>query len=80
MSNESCVTCRFFSQHVGDAEYGLCRRRAPQPVGIIHDEPIAKKLFSLWPETEYDQWCGDFEPRRLATKKGYRALRAAPKP
>lgn len=68
-----CWDCRFWSSDfrddAPDADHsfsrGECRRHAPISgmVGLGRFE-------TLWPQTESDDWCGDFEALKPSTEDG----------
>jgi hypothetical protein len=58
---DSCMTCVFFkpSNYYG---LGECRNHSP----IIKDEKILESIPNRkWPTVIEDDWCGDFEARRI---------------
>jgi hypothetical protein len=52
-----CETCRFWVEDQEDEEIGCCHRYPPRVVIRRGDCPD-----SLWPETDYDDWCGEHQP------------------
>ncbi len=59
---ETCEKCRWWD--IVQEKDGHCRRYAikpyiPNPEGLCSDE-------ALWPITQHDDWCGEFEPHRPA--------------
>lgn len=52
-----CDECRFWAVNEACNEEGICRRYAARPL-------IGTDLLDLsvsWPETQADDWCGEFE-------------------
>lgn len=67
----ACKDCHFWERN--DEEGNGCCCRFP-PVPILHtDEKCAR---AVWPETEPEDWCGEFSPSS-SRKKG---KAASPKP
>lgn len=56
-----CDNCRWWSGSPDSAD-GECRRRSPH----THTQygPGYAPGVAVWPETEWDNWCGDFESRK----------------
>jgi hypothetical protein len=57
-AEQECGNCRFYT--------GLCRRYAPRPVLL---DPISNRPWvrSWFPETDGDEWCGEWEQREGAS-------------
>lgn len=54
----TCDECRYWEvADGGHGIYGECRRHAPA-LRQIKDEDVA-----VWPPTEMDQWCADWDPK-----------------
>lgn len=55
-----CGDCRFWrhSSSTPSAEYGECRRNAPQ--ATLHFSGANR---TYWPETADSDWCGEFQPK-----------------
>ena len=54
-----CESCRFWDadQELSKRSYdGKCRKRAPIPITIGEEDPIA-----CWPQTTAEDWCGEAE-------------------
>lgn len=62
---QRCELCRFWPWSRYPTQ-GDCRRRAPmvfqQPISWRGDE-VTMGAVRHWPQTDRDDWCGDFEPR-----------------
>lgn len=58
---ERCENCRFWEhyRHRMGQFRGMCRRFPPTP--IYTKRPPVPMLF---PETQKDDWCGEFQPRK----------------
>lgn len=50
MRKPRCEDCRFFAAM--DDDKGECRRKPPRPLGL--------NTMAVWPNTDVDQWCGDW--------------------
>jgi len=60
---QRCETCRFFEAIYQDHSLGLCRRYPPYPEGLVAPgPPRPDKSLGFWPETEPDEWCGEYQP------------------
>jgi hypothetical protein len=57
---KACEMCRHWDPIFGDPPkgFGYCRRYAPGPIGI---RGTAKRFVTVWYETEWDDFCSDFE-------------------
>lgn len=63
MTSEICCgTCKFWLHIEGNE--GVCRRYPPRYTG--HDEPYWTHNFWAFPETEAEDWCGEFRIRQVA--------------
>lgn len=63
---ERCKNCRFWKCNgANDEDYGLCRIRAPSTTSGYERTPSIKRFVTItaWPETECDDWCGEFQPK-----------------
>jgi len=60
----TCKSCRFWDNEAIHST-GLCRRHAPRAVVVV-DKAAARCEIATWPETEPDDWCGDYQPPPLA--------------
>jgi hypothetical protein len=63
-----CEACRHWDRLYPDAQIGRCRRHAPQP----------GRPGTGWPETDNDDWCGEWETS--TPLKWLRASRTGQKP
>ena len=61
----SCSECKFWDDRKN--EFGECRRYAPK----ANVKSIGEDGGVLWPETHYDQWCGDFEGNQSYQDEAY---------
>ena len=50
-----CEKCVFWELILGDT--GLCRRNSPAPPGPNEDA-------YMWPRTDVEDWCGEFQQKR----------------
>lgn len=63
-----CNDCKYWTNYKGRKEDGQCRRFNPELVtdisggGIATAIGISTKVKTMWPETSYDDWCGEFAP------------------
>ena len=58
---ECCWNCRFFLSAGSENKPSfVCRRRAPIPY-LLDLEDEVKDVEAVWPGTETEEWCGDFE-------------------
>lgn len=66
----ACSTCRFWHTDEPDDEEGICRRNPPHVAGGSFG--FTNQLFGLiwrssgteWPETNKDDWCGEYQQGR----------------
>ncbi len=63
-----CDNCRFWLAKIVDGhpdDYGKCRRYAPRPTTtpLLDDDGLVGVSFTYWPETSFDEWCGEWVPR-----------------
>lgn len=58
-----CGSCRFwdFSNARETDKKGACRRHAPLPTVVAHDNETMGQVFALWPDTNSYDWCGEWE-------------------
>lgn len=59
----SCDACRYWWQEKvrrTAAGWGQCRRMPPS---LPSDREDKLKLVGIWPETEADDWCGEWQAR-----------------
>lgn len=54
----TCRTCRFFYEEKAN-EISECRRRSPTVECSLEDSDL---LYSVWPDVEPDDWCGEYQP------------------
>ncbi|WP_367874544.1 hypothetical protein [Luteolibacter sp. Populi] len=54
---KACEECTFWNRL--DGEHGECRRHAPQTVSFQVDDEV--RFESMFPATDAEDWCGDFE-------------------
>lgn len=83
MAERRCETCEFwgrFSVHSpaaeGLANWGECRRRAPtvmspSMVALKHDDGTEERLFSAFPQTAEDDWCGEHERKMTEAEQAF---------
>ena len=58
---ECCERCRFWHRlGKGFGDRGTCHRNPPN-LGIFQ-APARMSFVGYWPETEPDDWCGEFVP------------------
>ena len=59
MNGWSCENCRMWQGLYEKSKTGTCRRHAPRPTfdSLVTDSEV------LWPTTERDDYCGEFEGR-----------------
>lgn len=57
--SKTCDKCRFWDDT--SWKTGECHKTAPIHVSLPMPGKSACK--AIWPETSYDDWCGDFEKR-----------------
>jgi hypothetical protein len=58
---EGCGSCRFWwreKSRRGGLGWGQCRRMPPA-LPIVRTDKL--KLVGIWPETEADDWCGEWQ-------------------
>ncbi|MEJ2816396.1 hypothetical protein [Caulobacter sp. CCG-8] len=62
-----CAQCKFWIDgNDGSSEDepfsvpGECRRKAPTPFLVPHDEPSFGRGQAYWPQTGHDDFCGEF--------------------
>lgn len=61
---ERCADCKFYWN-------GYCRRNPPEL--IVHDpRPGYGGVYSAYPETTNDGWCGEFKPKAEAQASEHR--------
>jgi len=51
-----CKTCHLWDEHE-HAPYGYCRAKSP----IIEIEEGTSNGIGIWPITDPDDWCGEYE-------------------
>lgn len=71
-TTRTCEHCRWWDYIAHDGEIrmvGLCRRRTPVAMHATNPQRPGEPL---WPETEWKDWCGEFEPDSRAAKGGER--------
>jgi len=60
-----CVACKFWERDPQRPERGKCRRHAPS----FHPDPNMYNFSGrdnhegMWPETDENEWCGEFQSR-----------------
>ena len=52
--SETCQSCTYWVTPGNSAEDGRCKRYAPAP--------HAQTVILVWPVTQPDDWCGEFQP------------------
>ncbi len=57
MAQRRCDNCKFWHRLTDD--FGDCHRNAPV---VTSNKPKDSRLFAMWPETDSDDWCGEFLP------------------
>lgn len=68
MKNENCKNCKFWISYKGTGFDGYCRRYAPQVIASVSGGGAATVIGistdakTVWPETSYDDWCGEYQP------------------
>ena len=54
-----CSDCLFWEYE--ESNFGECRRRSPQFVGVVHKNPgPGSPNEAAWPKTYGWDWCGEF--------------------
>lgn len=69
--HQTCANCLYWDRN--DPEFnddlGRCLRRAPLPLASpANREPEGR--FAVWPQTDCDDWCGEWAPSPVAQGKG----------
>lgn len=64
MSNETCLTCRYWTQLSTAPHKGTCRKNPPT-AKITSTEPYPMGVF---PHTTKSDWCGAWTPSSTFTK------------
>lgn len=58
-----CINCVFWVRD-GETQSGTCHRRAPVAAIVSEQSPggnaLQPSIYSAWPATLADHWCGDF--------------------
>ncbi len=64
---DRCERCRFWEEFQDSDGWGHCHRYAPRPVvdPLRRDEEGHAYMVAYWPETDADEWCGEFQPLPL---------------
>ncbi len=71
-ANVTCVNCSFWNPGEKDApnsKLGTCQRFPPTPVQNVEWEGHGGnyrqgyEIVSWWPETEPNDWCGEWRPK-----------------
>jgi len=71
----TCQTCKYWTAFKGSKEKGQCRRFSPEVVPETDGGGIATLFFvstdlkTKWPETLYDDWCGEYESKQAPEPK-----------
>lgn len=62
MGRGSCQICHWWKPVDEKRTIGQCRRNPPQvaPWATDNQHPIVYVSVSHWPETQADEWCGEF--------------------
>lgn len=60
----SCNECKYWSSFKGKKEEGQCRKYTPDVIPNVSGFPLFFGTCNetVWPETAFDDWCGEFEP------------------
>ena len=61
MKEECCQKCRYWRQKID--KRGECHRYAPRP------QLVEKELDNLWASTYSEEWCGEFENKKIKELK-----------
>lgn len=56
-----CEDCRFWKVWNKKEGYGACRRNPP--MDTLDSIPGMNRLEPVWPDTNFDNWCGEFKPK-----------------
>jgi len=60
---ERCDRCRWWDR-MDEDPIGLCRRYAARPAVFVQGSTDPQPgLIAWWPQTEEDDFCGEFRPR-----------------
>lgn len=63
---DECEHCKYWREESnGDGE---CRRRAPSSRLVFAGEPVEgteSEALVYWPLTSHEDWCGEFEAKRV---------------
>lgn len=65
-----CNTCKFWCRYHGSKEKGQCRRFSPDVMAAVSgfafvgSGGIGTTAKTFWPETNLDQWCGEYEAEK----------------
>lgn len=62
---EMCENCIFWQKWKGYHKKGTCRRYPPSLFAEVDGGPdgVTTKAYAAQPETEADDWCGEFKER-----------------
>jgi hypothetical protein len=72
MSNRTCRVCQFWQENDDESGTGQCRRYPPTvfdvervkvPTGHGYEREEWRSV-EIFPDTEEDEWCGEFKKRR----------------
>lgn len=64
MSNEKimCKDCLYWDDRFGNDGKGICRRNAPKHESVsVETDTTARYYTVLWPLTNNDDWCAEFD-------------------
>ena len=69
VTTQTCLNCRFWDAWP-DAQVGYCRRYAPKPLPLVLvlDDDGSDRAEAMWPITDADEWCGEFEKDGIDVK------------
>lgn len=66
MKEEICNNCEYWISHKGNKSEGECHRRSPSVIPLVNGVFTFLTTYSSteFPETEFDDWCGEFKEEK----------------
>lgn len=70
---KQCDNCKYWISNKGEKKIGICRRYSPEMgfdgFGLLTVLYISRDRKGMWPETEYDDWCGEYDSETKAASE-----------